>query len=227
MDKIIIKLSIIVLVLGSILISGCIDSEKPSEIGGLSKNMKSLDTYIIQGDDGNFIIPIKRLTDGKAYTDPTEDVQYRDGEIKTSFSLKGIYKGETFSKAYYKRQEDGTQKLLMNIGHEMNPKDGVIEGYVVETFEGENPYVYIYLDEDWKKKVGDTNIIWGLNLDNIQKFEWSEVGDGIYMNKIMDDINRFNMDDIRFRESGVFVGDLTLADITSDSNRDWTAMKMK
>ncbi|MCK5660467.1 MAG: hypothetical protein KAH86_03840 [Methanosarcinales archaeon] len=225
MDKII-KLSIIFLVLGSILISGCIDSEKPSEIGGLSKNTKSLDTYIIQGDDGNFIIPLRRLTDGKAYTDPTEDVQYRDGDIKTSFSLSGIYKGETFSKAHLE-WKDGTPNLLMEIAHEMNPKDGVIEGYMVETFEDGDPYVYIYLDEDWKKQVGDTNIILGLNLDIIQKFEWSEVGDGIYMNKIMDDINRFNMDDIRFRESGVFVGDLTLADITSDSNRDWTAMKMK
>ena len=40
MEKII-KLSIIFLVLGSILISGCIDSEKPSEIGGPSKSVQS------------------------------------------------------------------------------------------------------------------------------------------------------------------------------------------
>ena len=213
------------MVLGSVLISGCIDSEKPSEIDGLSKNTNSFDTYIIQGDDGKFIIPIERLTDGKAYTDPTEDVQYRDGDIETSFPLMGIYKGETFSKAHHIWHEDGTYDLLMEIGHEIDPKDGVIEGYMVETFENEKPYVYIYLDEDWKKQVGDTNIIWGLDLDNIQEFKWSEVGDGIYMNKIMDDINRFNMDDISYRESGVFVGDLTLADTSSDSNRDWTAIK--
>lgn len=47
------------------------------------------------------------------------------------------------------------------------------------------------------------------------------------MNKIMDDINRFNMSDIRFRESGIIVGDLTLADITSKVNGDWTAIKME
>ena len=35
--KIIIKLSIVFLVLGIVLISGCIDSEKPSEIGGPTK----------------------------------------------------------------------------------------------------------------------------------------------------------------------------------------------
>lgn len=39
MDKII-KMSIIFLVLGSIFISGCIDSEKPSEIGGPSNEPK-------------------------------------------------------------------------------------------------------------------------------------------------------------------------------------------
>ena len=225
MNKII-KLSIIFLVLGSILISGCIDSEKPSEIGGLSKNTKSLDTYIIQGDDGKFIIPIERLTDGKAYTDPTEDVQYRGEGSMTSFSLSGIYKGERFSKAHHIWHEDGTYELLMEIGHEMDTKDGVIQGYMVETFENEKPYVYIYLDEDWKQQVGDTNIIWGLDLDNIQEFKWSEVGDGIYMNKIMDDINRFNMDDISYRESGIFVGDITLADIKTDTNGGWTAIKM-
>ena len=77
------------------------------------------------------------------------------------------------------------------------------------------------------KKVGDTNIIWGLNLDKIQKFKWSKIGDGIYMNKIMDDINRFNLADISFRESGVFVGDFTLADVNTDSNGDWTAIKLE
>ncbi|MCK5660466.1 MAG: formylglycine-generating enzyme family protein [Methanosarcinales archaeon] len=45
MDKII-KLSIIFLVLGSILISGCIDSEKPSEIGGPSSNQKTITNSI-------------------------------------------------------------------------------------------------------------------------------------------------------------------------------------
>ena len=181
----------------------------------------------IQFDNDEFIIPIERLTDDKAYTDPTEDVQYREDGIETSFPLMGIYKGVRFSKAHYKWHEDGTYDLLMEIGHEMDPKDGVIEGYMVETFENEMPYVYIYLDEDWRKKVGDTNIIWGLNLDKIQKYKWSKLGDGIYMNKIMDDINRFNMPNINSRESGVFVGDFTLANIKTDVNDDWTAIKLE
>lgn len=91
--------------------------------------------YAIQFDDDTFIIPIERLTDDKAYTDPTEDVQYREGGIETSFPLLGIYKGEIFTKAYYGRQKDGAMKLLVSIGHGMNPNDGVIEGYMVETFE--------------------------------------------------------------------------------------------
>ena len=167
------------------------------------------------------------MTDDKAYTDPTEDVQYREGGIETSFPLMGIYKGVRFSKAHHKWHEDGTFELLMEIGHEMEPNDGVIQGYMVETFENKTPYVYIYLDEDWRKQVGETHIIWGLNLDKIQKFKWSKIGDGIYMNKIMDDINRFNLVDISFRESGVFVGDFTLADVNTDSNGNWIAIKLE
>lgn len=166
------------------------------------------------------------MTDDKAYTDPTEDVQYREDGIETSFPLMGIYRGDIFTKAHYIWHEDATYDLLMEIGHEMDPKDGVVEGYMVETFENKTPYVYIYLDEDWRKKVGDTNIIWGLDLDKIQKYKWSKVGDGIYMNKILDDINRFNMSDISYRKSGVFVGDFTLADVNTDSNGDWTAIKL-
>ena len=47
------------------------------------------------------------------------------------------------------------------------------------------------------------------------------------MNKIKDDINRFNLVDISFRESGVFVGDFTLADVNTESNGNWTAIKLE
>lgn len=181
----------------------------------------------IQYDDDTFIIPIERLTDDKAYTDPTEDVQYREDGVKTSFPIMGIYKGVRFSKAHYEWHEDGTYDLLMEIGHEMDPKDGVIQGYMVETFENKTPYVYVYLDEDWKKQVKDTNIIWGLNYDIIQKFKWTKVGDGIYMNKIKDDINRFNISNINSRKNGIIVGDLTLADTKTNVNGDWTAIKLE
>ena len=63
MDKII-KLSIIFLVLGSILISGCIDSEKPSEIDGPIKPVKDEklnETELLSSENTDDIIPKKTL----------------------------------------------------------------------------------------------------------------------------------------------------------------------
>lgn len=50
----------------------------------------------IQFDDDKFIVPIERLTDDKAYTDPSEDVQYRGDGMITSFPIMGIYHGPIF-----------------------------------------------------------------------------------------------------------------------------------
>ena len=82
------------------------------------------------------------------------------------------------------------------------------------------------MDDDWRKKVGDTNIIWGKDLQFIQEFKWSKVGNGVYMNKIKDDIMRFDEMDINSRESGVYVGDFTLEDTKTGVNGDWNAIKL-
>ena len=46
------------------------------------------------------------------------------------------------------------------------------------------------------------------------------------MNKIKDDIMRFDEMDINSRESGVYVGDFTLEDTKTGVNGDWTAIKL-
>ena len=106
----------------------------------------------------------------------------------------------------------------------MNPNYGVVEGYMVETFENGTPYVYIYLDEDWRKQVGDTNIIWGKDLQFIQKYKQINVGKGIYMNKIKDDKERFP-EELKLRTSGVFVEDITLEDTKTNSG-SWTMIML-
>ena len=173
-----------------------------------------------------FQVPVETVTDNKGYTDNTGDIQYMEGTQWTSFALSGIYKGETFSKAYYIKKANGGYDVPISIGFDMDPTNGVIEGYMVETFITGTPYVYIYLDEDWRKKVGDTNIIWGKDLQYMQEFKWSKVGNGIYMNKIEDDITRFDEIDINSRESGIYVGDFTLEDTKTGVNGDWTAIKL-
>ena len=182
--------------------------------------------YAVQLPDKRFQVPVETVTDNKGYTDNTGDIQYMKGIQWTSFALSGIYKGEIFSKAFYIRKENGEYEVPMSIGFDMDPTNGVIEGYIVENFENNTPYAYIYLDEDWRKKVGDTNIIWGKDLQFIQAFEWTAVGNGVYMNKIEDDIERFDAIDINSRESGIYVGDFTLEDTKTGVNDDWTAIKL-
>lgn len=182
--------------------------------------------YAVQLPDKRFQVPVEMVTDNKGYTDGTGDIQYMEGTQWTSFVLSGIYKGKTFSKAYYIRKENGGYEVPISIGFDMDPTNGVIEGYMVETFVNGTPHVYIYLDEDWRKKVGDTNIIWGKDLQYIQEFKWSKVADGVYMNKIEDDITRFDEIDINSRESGIYVGDFTLEDTNTGVNGDWTAIKL-
>ncbi|MCK5474628.1 MAG: hypothetical protein KAI53_04425 [Candidatus Aenigmarchaeota archaeon] len=183
--------------------------------------------YAVQLEDEQFYIPVDNLTEDKGYVGNTGDIQYMHGSTWTSFHISGIYRGEQFSKAYYVRDENGDYDVLMAIGSGLNPNDGIIQGYIVENFENNTPYAYIYLDEDWRKKVGDTNIIWGKDLDRIKAFEWTKIGNGVYMNRIEDDTARFAADNINIREGGIFVGDITIEDTKEDNNGGWTAIKLE
>ena len=158
------------------------------------------------------------------WNDNTGDIQYVEQGQNLAFTHAGMYKGNSFSKTYYNVLEDGTYNVTMAITSQMNPKNGVIEGYMVENFENKTPYVYIYLDEDWRKKVKFTNIIWGKDLQFIKKFEWKKVGDGVYLTKIEDDSKRFP-EDFTKRTSAVFVGDITLDDTKKDMGA-FTLMKL-
>lgn len=180
--------------------------------------------HAIQYDDDRFFIPVENVTDDKGYADGAGDVQYVEESQWIVFSLSGMYKGNSFSKTYYGFDSDKNSIVLMAIRKQMEPKNGVVEGYMVETFENGTPYVYIYLDEDWRKQIDDTNIIWGKDLQFIQKFEWINVGKGIYMNKIKDDIKRFP-EELKLRTSGVFVGDITLED-TKTNTGSWTMIML-
>ena len=183
--------------------------------------------YAVQLPDKRFQVPVETVTDDKGYTDKTGDIQYMEGTSWTSFHLSGIYNGERFSKAYYTYDDNGDLEVLMTIDNDLDPNDGVIQGYIVENFENKTPYAYIYLDDDWKKQIGETNIIWGKDLNITKKFEWIEVADGIYMNRIEDDKERFDVLDINNRESGIFVGDFTIEDTKKTSNDKWTAIKFE
>ena len=180
----------------------------------------------VQFEDNKFIIPVEKMSDDDAYVDSTGDIQFvKDGDTSV-FTLDGMYKGKWFTKAYFEELKPDEYKIYMGIGSNMMPGDGIIQGYIAEIFENETPYVYIYLDEDWRKLVGETHIIWGKEYQFIQKFEWTKVGTGIYMNKIKDDIERFSTDDPDKRESGIFVGDFNSLDDVEKTDAKWTAIRI-
>ena len=76
-----------------------------------------------------------------------------------AFTHAGMYNGNSLSKTYYNVLEDATYNVTMGITSQMNPKNGVIEGCMVENFENNTPCVYIYSDEDWRKPKKFTTLI--------------------------------------------------------------------
>ena len=224
MEKII-KFSIIFLVLGSIFISGCIDSEKPSEIGGLSKSTNSFEdpnnfgTYIIQDEEGKFHVPIDVLSNGYAYFSYPA-YQYKVKDFWIPISPNGMYKGGSTQRW----EDDGEYHIYMAVVPEkIDPNDGIVHGAIFESLEGVQPVIYVYADEDFKKAVnGNLNIFWGAEFENKRSFEWNEIAKGVYLDIVAeDDYSRFSSD-YSHRKGGVVVGDMP----AKEADGEWTGMKL-
>ncbi len=105
---------------------------------------------------------------------------------ETSMEYEGMYKGNYFSQYY---AEDNA--VLMHVGPEMKPGDGVIDGLLVERVVNDTFQVFIFLDDDWKNAVPYTNIVWGKDYSLARPFVFTEISPGIYMDQIVDDPGRF------------------------------------
>ena len=148
-------------------------------------------------------INVEKATDGQSHFDRDMGQQYETETIGTAFDLEGWYKGN-----YFKREYMEDNRVTIRISNEMQPNDGVIEGFVMEKIENNIPYLYIFLDEDWKNNVENTNIYWGRSYQNKKIFDFSsQISAGIYMNKVKDDENRFQ-NNYGLHIGGVYAGDL-------------------
>jgi len=119
-----------------------------------------------------------------------ETITYVNGDYDATFFARGTYKGKPVGTFYF----DGKTKQ-MEITRYLNPSDGTIQGNAV--FSGENGKMkaMFYLDEDWKKKVGKTWLLWGKNWENEREFVFTEVLNGLYSDNVEDsDISRFRKD---------------------------------
>lgn len=150
-------------------------------------------------------VDVDLATKGKGYINPIGQ-QYRDGEISTVFEIESYYKGDYFSEEFI---ENG--RVKMRITNDMNPNDGVIEGFMTEKKEDGKWIVDIFVDEDWKRNIGKTNILWGVQYKQEKTFLFNKISSGIYHDQIIDDENRFD-ENVRIRTFGVIVGDLTKED---------------
>ena len=112
----------------------------------------------------------------------------------------------------------------MRVSPEMKPNDGVIEGYLVERFLNDTYEVFIFLDEDWKQKVPNTNVVWGKDYVFARPFDFSnEISQGIYMDEILDDPRRFGLNH-RVSYSAIVVGDITQEEAKQGDVDDITAI---
>lgn len=175
-------------------------------------------------DNSDIKINIKKATRNKAVVDLSQEDYFIDGNI-ISFFYGGYYKGNGFDTAYVhplfynmsatkssqEKSELAKQYVTMKISPEMDPDDGVIEGFVLGKMENSSFVFYVFVDEDWKNKLKYTNIIWGDSFKDkdslhMQEFDFTKQEKGIYIAKISEDTGWFAQSP---RKGGIMVGEIT------------------
>lgn len=147
-------------------------------------------------------INVEKATEGKGYFN-VNNQQYKFLSVNTVFGYDGIYKGVIFKNKHFNEQG----KVVIEITQDLVPNDNILQGIIVEKFEAGKPVVYIFLDEDWKKRFPKINIAWGKTYQNFKQFDFNEISEGIYVERIEDDHKRFN-EDFSMSQGGIIVGNL-------------------
>ena len=178
----------------------------------------------------NVQISVARATRGMSTFDVNKQELYHDG-LKTLFH-SGIYKGlpfETmiFDDAFVNDTSDNYKKYsLMEIDPELDPNDGIIEGFILGKYEEDEFAFYIFVDEDWKNNLEYTNIIYGNDIDSFKfkQFDFSVQEKGIYIDKIKGDFDWFCTSP---RTGGVYVGEISLETIDDNDIVNKTFMYVR
>lgn len=131
----------------------------------------------------NSTIDVLEATEGKGDFSLGHERVIDNGRI-ISLEYEGFYKGESFGNTY------GEDEILMEIGEDMDPNDGIIEAFALFKEEDGEFVIYLFVDEDWKEKSrGKINIIWGKDInDNVnimsRQFDFATSQNGIYIDRI-------------------------------------------
>jgi len=141
------------------------------------------------------------ITKGSGQVDEIGLIIKKDG-INALFNYDGLFDGEYFFGEY------------------------IIEGTIIERIEDNGDVsAFIFVDEDWKERIGPTNIIWGYNWDFVKEFEFNEISTGVYMDEIIDDKYRFE-DNFTVYHGGIMVGDITMLDVENQNTDNVTLMRI-
>ena len=207
----------VLLVLGILLVVYInLPKESVSQVKKYSDNPRKW----IESNGNVMSIDIESATANAGYLDSI-GLQYNDREISTAFRYSGFYKGNYFDDSY----SDENGKVLMRISKDMNPNDGVIEGFIIERIKDGNPIVYAFVDEDWKKNIGRTYIRYGRSFEKKKIFAFNEISNGIYMDSFEDSASRF-IEDYSLHLGGVIIGDVSDEKI-DNGDTDITLMKIE
>lgn len=173
--------------------------------------------WIQTNTDGTQTIDIKQATQGAGQLDPI-GLQYDTNEVKTAFRFDGVYLGEIFSSDEY---YDANNNLKIRISEIQNPNDNIPEIMIMEKInKNEEMQVFVFLDEDWKRIIGEqTKIIWGKTYQNEKIFEFNEISQGLYYDTVLDDKTRF-LDNFKERYGGIVVGKVNKEDIIQNNISD-------
>jgi len=151
-------------------------------------------------------VDIEKATKGQSFDNGRNQYFLVNG-TRTSFKYEGFYKGNYFEKEY---AENGEVK--MRIGNTLKPDDGIIEGIATERISDGVYEVLVFVDEDWRRQMPNTNIIWGAKYQLSKPYSFTPVRDGVYLSIIEDDPERFG-DNHRTSYAGIIVGDINPADV--------------
>ncbi|MFC1704946.1 hypothetical protein ACFLZ6_01305, partial [Nanoarchaeota archaeon] len=176
-------------------------------------------------EEGDMEVDVYKATRTKAAVDFGRQDYYTQGDL-TSFFYNGFYKGDSFTSLYAgdmmellnltrekpleEQQRIAEERGIMRIDSKLNPHDGIIDSFILAREENNKFVFYIFLDEDWKNNIGKTNILWGDNFKDknnmhLRSFDFSESENGIYINKIDEDVDWNDLDTIK---GGMMVGEV-------------------
>lgn len=176
-------------------------------------------------EQGDVEINVFKATRTRSTVDVGRQDYYVDGDL-VSFFYTGFYKGASFSSLYAGDEAElieltvgktlseqtkiAEERAIMRIAPKLNPSDGVIDSFVLAREENGKFVFYIFIDEDWRRNVEYTNILWGDNFKDrakmhLKEFDFSNPENGIYTNKVEEDVD---WDDLEPVKGGMMVGEV-------------------